>query len=144
MAFGVRIDEATGKVLGTLNTSGTLPAGYVNADAVSAETRAQIVAGLVHLSGGAWLDLPTVAPRVLSRLDFARLFTQEERILIRARRAAGDQVAAVIDDFYALLELAGDVNLDHVDVVAGLDFMVAQGLLTSLRKTAILDNQPPA
>lgn len=81
--------------------------------------------------------------RTVSRLDFARLFTPQERIATRKRRQAGDAVADVLDDFYALVELAGSVNLDHPDVGAGLAFMVQQDLLTPERAAAILDGHVP-
>lgn len=98
----------------------------------------------VKQQDGTYARPAAVPPRIISPLDFARLFTQQERIAIRTRRAAADAVAAVIDDWYALLELAGTVNLDHPDVAAGLTYMVAQGLLEDARRTAILAGTLPA
>lgn len=82
--------------------------------------------------------------RVISRLDFAQLFTAAERIAIRKRRATADAVADNIDDFYSLLDFTDAVHLDRAIVAAGLTYMAAQGLLTAARKDAILANQPPA
>lgn len=82
--------------------------------------------------------------RIISRLDFAQLFTAAERIAIRKRRATADAIADNIDDFYSLLDFTDAVHLDRAIVAAGLNYMAAQGLLTAARKDAILANQPPA
>ena len=108
------------------------------ADVSHEDPRVQLMAQAAWL-GTVPAEPPPVVTRVVSARDFARLFTQAERIAIRA---AAEQSPALAD-FYALVELGGTVNLDHPDVAAGLTAMVGAGLLTTERKTAILANQTP-
>lgn len=96
-----------------------------------------------HWDGEAFVD-EAAPPVVVTRSDFARLFTQGERIAIRDAQDANDQTGKVIRDFYALLELAGEVQLDHVDVGMGLAFLVSLELLAPERAAAIAANTPPA
>lgn len=93
--------------------------------------------------GKTFVEMPVPAVRVVSKLAFSQLFTQAERMAIRARRGASDTVAAIIEDFYSMLAFAEDVNLDHAMTQAGINFMASQGLLTADRAAAILANQPP-
>lgn len=96
----------------------------------------------------AWTGVAPVTPllptpeRVVSRVEFARLFTSAERIAIRA--AAANNVA--LADFYDMLQLADVVHLDHPDVLAGLTAMTVANpqLLTVPRKDRILTGLPPA
>lgn len=100
------------------------------------------------ISQAAWTGVAPVTPllptpeRVVSPVEFARLFTSAERIAIRA--AAANNVA--LADFYDMLQLADVVHLDHPDVLAGLTAMTAADpqLLTAPRKARILTGLPPA
>jgi hypothetical protein len=83
--------------------------------------------------------LPPAPPPVLSYLQFRALFTVAENAAIMT---AAQQNHAVLD---WLLQAAGAGRIDLADaaVKAGLDALVAAGLLTSARETAILANQAP-
>jgi len=131
----VTIDDATGLVIGTWQggTEQTL-------DPVAGRTFVTIAPDdVADYSGKRWTGsafevAPVVASRILSRLDFARLFTQAEDIAIDDAATAGDKA---IRFFQRRLQLAGTVNLDHQDVDNGLSLLVAKGLLTADRKTSI-------
>lgn len=77
---------------------------------------------------------PPPAPRILTKLAFLRLMTQDERI--EFRRAA--KVNPVMEDFMALLDLAMDVNKDDPDVISGLQKAEQAGLLAPGRAAEIL------
>lgn len=68
------------------------------------------------------------ASRQISALAFKQRLTAEERIAIRA--AATDPVIA---DFLDLLASANLVDLDNADTVAGIEYLVANDLLTADR-----------
>lgn len=69
---------------------------------------------------------------VISKLQFLRRFTAEERIVIRA------SADPVIVDFLHLLDLAQEVRLDDADTQAGVRYLESAGLLAAGRAEAIL------
>ena len=71
-------------------------------------------------------------PGPLSRLDFLRSFTAQQRIAIRA---ANDPV---IVDALQLLDLADDVNLQDPDVVYFVNYCATQGYITTADANRIL------
>lgn len=79
---------------------------------------------------------PSAPPRsrTLTKLQFLRLMTQEERMAFRAAA----KVNPVMEDFMALLDLAMDVDKDDPDVVSGLQKAEQAGLLASGRAAEIL------
>ena len=91
-----------------------------------------------HRWNGTAFEPVVVAVRVLSRLDFARLFTQAEDIAIE------DSVDSAVKFLRRRLNMAQTVNLDHLDVVNGTSLLVSNGLLTAARRTAILAGTPPS
>lgn len=78
--------------------------------------------------------------KMVSARGFQRLFTQAERIAIRAA-AAGN---ATIEDFARLAEIPEPINLASPTTAAGLTLLVSAGLLTAERRLAILAGTPPA
>lgn len=78
--------------------------------------------------------VPAVPRRTLTKLQFLRLMTQEERIAFR--QAA--KVNAEMEDFMHLLDLAADVDKDDPDVISGLAAAEAGGLLAPGRAAEIL------
>ena len=80
---------------------------------------------------------PPPAPS-LSKLDFLRRFTRMERIALRKAATSNEIVA----DFMHMLELSASVSLDHSDVVEGLSYLEAEGMLDAGRKDEILATQP--
>lgn len=89
-------------------------------------------------NGSAFEPYTPAASRILSPLDFARLFTQAEDDAIEA------SADATVKFLRRRLQLAQAVNLDHADVVNGTSVLVSKGLLTAARRTAILAGTPPS
>lgn len=79
---------------------------------------------------------PTVygGRRVISKLEFLRLFTPEERITIRAAA----QQSPVVQDFMHMLELAESVNMDDVETQVGVPLLEQSGLIGAGRAQEIL------
>ena len=86
-------------------------------------------------------DPPTPPPpsRVLNKVDFARLFTQAERIAID--EAA--KINPVVRDYDRMLNLAPNVNLDDPDIQAGVPLLEAAGLIGPGRAAQILAGEAP-
>lgn len=69
----------------------------------------------------------------ITRREFLSRFTVQERIGIRQARKSDP----VVDDFMSMLEVALDVTPGHSGVQAGLQYLVAEGLLSSARAAEI-------
>ncbi len=80
---------------------------------------------------------PPVEPagRRMSRLEYLRLFTQEERIAIRA---AG-KVNVVVEDYLHLLDEADEINTGDAEVAEALTLMESAGLLAAGRREEVLN-----
>lgn len=72
--------------------------------------------------------------RILTKLEFLRLFTMTERITMRA--AAKE--SPVMEDYLQLMDLAQEMNLDDSDTIAGVQMMEQAGLLASGRAEEVL------
>ena len=83
------------------------------------------------------LPAEPVAPigRRMSKLDYLRLFTQEERVAIRA---AG-KVDTVVEDYLHLLGLTDEVNTGDAEVGEALAMMETAGLLAAGRRNEVLN-----
>ena len=76
---------------------------------------------------------PTPEPvLIISKLEFLRRFTAEERIAIRA------STNPIIVDFMELLNLAENVRLDDADTIAGVNYLESLTLLAVGRAAIIL------
>lgn len=71
---------------------------------------------------------------ILTRLEFLRRFTAEERINIRAATKVNPQ----IEDFMELLNLAQDIDLTDNTLQYGMLALVSAGLLTEERRGIIM------
>lgn len=79
-------------------------------------------------------DIDAPAPvQAWTPLEFMQRFTVAERVAVRAARLTDP----VIDDFLALLEMAGDVRSDSATVQQGLGYLVSVNLLTGARAAGI-------
>lgn len=79
---------------------------------------------------------PTLPPHVrLTKLEFLRRFTLNERILMRAAAQQSPQMY----DYMAMLEMAEEVFLDDPDTIAGVTYLEQLGLLATGRATEILN-----
>jgi hypothetical protein len=82
---------------------------------------------------------PPPPATLLNKVDFLRLFTQTERIDIRAAAV----VNAVVADYQYMLDAAVTVNLSDPDILAGVPLLEAAGLIGPGRAAQILANEPP-
>lgn len=83
---------------------------------------------------------PPPAPVILNKVDFLRLFMQQERIDIRA----ASTVNPVIADYQYMLDAATTVNLSDPDILTGVPLLEQAGLIGPGRAAQILANEPPA
>lgn len=75
-------------------------------------------------------------PKVLTKLQFLRRFTPEERITLRTARDSGTQPE--LEDWWDLIAMATSVTLTDTDVVYGVNALETAGLLEAGRATEIL------
>lgn len=70
----------------------------------------------------------------ITKLQFLRRFTMQERIAIRAAQASDP----IINDFMTLLDMAQEISTSDPDTVMGMQYLASQGLLTAERVAEIL------
>lgn len=154
MRFFAAISES-GRVTSTLATRGEQPPNTVELlDGTVVNGRRYSAMELFSRIGnefgwryvnGAWSE-PTARAPLLRKVEFALLFRRESRDAIRQYRRA--QVDEDIEDFYSLLEFAGD-TLDLGDartaamVSGGLALLRARDLITDDDVTRIPQGIPP-
>ena len=76
-----------------------------------------------------------VVGRTLTKLEYLRRFTVEERVAIRA---AAEQ-NAVLTDYLQLMELAQDINTSDADTIAAVTMLEQSGLIAEGRAQEILN-----
>jgi hypothetical protein len=81
-------------------------------------------------------DAPEPVPtgRTMTKLEYLRRFTQEERITIRTVAASNP----VLADYMALLELAQEVDTNDPDTQAAVQMLEGAGLIAAGRGVEIL------
>ena len=77
---------------------------------------------------------PPRVPRITSPREFFARLTKRERSRIRAAARSNDDVA----DWYDLLRLAGYIDLDDPETIAGVKALVRAGLIGSDREPELL------
>ena len=85
---------------------------------------------------------PTPVPPpavILNKVDFLRLFYQQERIDIRA----ASTINPIIADYQYILDAATTVNLQDPDILTGIPLLETAGLIGPGRADQILANEPP-
>ena len=73
-------------------------------------------------------------PRTITKLEYLRRFTVEERVAIRAAAAANP----VLSDYLQLMELAHEISLDDPDTVAAVQMLEQSGLIAAGRAIEVL------
>ena len=83
------------------------------------------------------VEQPTApsGPRTMTKLEYLRRFTVEERVAIRA--AAEQNV--VLADYLQLMELAQDINTGDPDTVAAVTMLEQEGLIAAGRANEVLN-----
>lgn len=76
-----------------------------------------------------------VTSRILTKLEYLRRFTQDERIVIRQAAKAN----TVLEDYLALLELAQEIDTADADTIAAVNMLEQAGLLATGRAQEILN-----
>ena len=76
-------------------------------------------------------------PRTITKLEYLRRFTVEERVAIRA---AAEQ-NAVLADYLQLMELAQDINTGDADTIAAVTMLEQAGLIAAGRAQEILNGK---
>lgn len=143
MSQYLQVDNATGRIEAVIQSDRVIaaPTGKTLVDVTSWSVVP--TSGIYNFNTQTVSALPV--PTVVSRIQFAMLFTQAERIAIRQRQATDDADGRELTDSEYLLSLAGDtIPLTHPLIAARLDKLVALGIINAARKTAILANQPPS
>lgn len=80
---------------------------------------------------------PPVEPapqRVVSKLAYLRLFTQQERIAIRTAADSSPELF----DYLEMLKLAEEINLDDPDTIGAVNLLEMAGLIAEGRAVEIL------
>lgn len=77
----------------------------------------------------------SVPNRVLTKIAFLRLFTQQERIAIRAAATTNP----ILGDFMSLLGLAEEVDITDQDIIGAVNLLEQSGILASGRAMEILN-----
>ena len=75
---------------------------------------------------------------ILTKLQYLRRFTSDERVAIR--QAA--KVETVLEDYLSMLALAEDIDTTDVDTVAAVNILEQSGLLSVGRAEEILGAEP--
>lgn len=78
--------------------------------------------------------VPAPVQRIITKLEYLRRFTTDERVSIRAAAA----VNPVLADYLALMELAQEINLDDADTVAAVQILEQSGLIAHGRAAEVL------
>lgn len=78
---------------------------------------------------------PATANQTLTKLEYLRRFTVDERVAIRA---AAEQ-NAVLADYLALMELAQDINTGDPDTITAVQMLEQAGLLATGRADEVLN-----
>ena len=75
------------------------------------------------------------ASRVMTKLEYLRRFTVEERVAIRAAATQN----AVLADYLQLMELAQDINTGDADTIAAVTMLEQAGLIAAGRANEVLN-----
>lgn len=85
-------------------------------------------------------------PLIITKFQFRKLFTIEERTLIdniQYNTNFSGSVKAVVNTLMRDLEVSGEVNLHLPEVIQGVNFLKQIGILSTVRAARILANLQP-
>jgi hypothetical protein len=136
-------DQATGAFIAT-TPKPTTPTETVGV--VSTETEPDLTVVAWDADSRSYVPLPPSGRTVLSRREFRRRFTWNERVAIRrAMRTHEDpDVRAELEELDVELSDSAAVEVDHADTAAALQRYVVHGLLDEARIAVILAPAPVA
>ena len=123
-------EEATG----ALRSSGSVLAPVLPEGWASKEFAAPPQPGKVWNPASLAFDMdPPPEPEIWTPVAFMQRFTAAERIAIRA----AERNDPMIEDFFELVRVAGEIRSDHPMIAQGLAYLQSQGLLTAGRAAEI-------
>ena len=79
-------------------------------------------------------EVVAVVSRTITKLEYLRRFTTDERVAIRAAAVANP----LLDDYLKLMELAQEINLDDPDTTAAVQLLEQAGLIAAGRASEVL------
>lgn len=79
--------------------------------------------------------VPVPTSRVLTKLEYLRRFTGEERITIRTAAKSN----AVLEDYLSMLELAEEINTGDADTIGAVNMLEQVGLIGVGRANEVLN-----
>lgn len=96
----------------------------------------------------AWIAAnPNAMPeRILTKYQFRKLFTFQERIAVdnfASNPNISAQNKAILSTIMKDLDVSGEVQLDNPDVAQGIGFLEQIGLIGTGRAAQIISNTPP-
>lgn len=79
----------------------------------------------------------SVTGRVMTKLEFLRRFTQDERVAIRTLAKTN----VVLEDYMAMIDLAQEIDTSDPDTQAGVQMLETVGLIAAGRANEVLYGQ---
>lgn len=76
-----------------------------------------------------------VSHRILTKLEYLRRFTTEERVTIREASKANP----VLEDYLAMMELAEEIDTGDADTIAAVNMLERVGLIGAGRANEVLN-----
>lgn len=128
MIFDV-IEKATGKVVYRYESDVAIEWGgmeYVTHEHIQVPVTEPF--DVVH-------PITNTEPRIITKLEYLRRFTVEERTAIRAAA----KVSPILEDYLELMSLAEEINLNDPDISSAIDMLVQAGMLTQDRAHEVLN-----
>lgn len=120
-------------------------AGWTDAALADVSATAPEAAEELGFAGDGFFPVPPEPPTPqppdeLNKIDFLRLFTQAERIAIRAAA----KVNPVVEDYQAMLDAASVIRLSDPDIQDGVPDLEEAGLIGPGRAAQILSGEVPS
>ena len=89
---------------------------------------------IAELGSNIWNQAQNPTPRIVTKLEFMRRLTQNERVELYTAEKSDIHVSVWMDMF----RLAQEINLDDPDLIQGLQLFELAGLITTGRSAEIL------
>jgi len=79
--------------------------------------------------------VPVPTSRILTKLEYLRRFTTEERVAIRE----ASKTNPVLEDYLAMMELAEEIDTGDADTIAAVNMLEQVGLIGAGRASEVLN-----
>ena len=81
--------------------------------------------------------VPVPTSRILTKLEYLRRFTTEERVAIRE----ASKTNPVLEDYLAMMELAEEIDTGDADTIGAVNMLEQVGLIGAGRASEVLNGQ---